>query len=113
MVGRRMLALIDMRLRQAFPEKQNQLFGGRSVILVGDFGQLPPMLDEPMYSKFLENQKLTDESDFHSNYSKSDHESESSSEKEWQQDDELQSHLQRSPEAIRCPMTASKHIGSI
>jgi ATP-dependent DNA helicase PIF1 len=51
MVGRRMLALVDMRLRQAFPEHQNQVFGGRSVILVGDFGQLPPVLDEPMYSK--------------------------------------------------------------
>src|SRR5204862_123567 len=51
MVGRRMLALIDLRLRQAFPEQQNQVFGGRSVILVGDFGQLPPVLDEPMYSQ--------------------------------------------------------------
>jgi ATP-dependent DNA helicase PIF1 len=51
MVGCRMLALIDMRLRQAFPEQQNQVFGGRSVILVGDFGQLTPVLDEPMYSQ--------------------------------------------------------------
>ncbi|GBC15565.1 ATP-dependent DNA helicase PIF1 [Rhizophagus irregularis DAOM 181602=DAOM 197198] len=51
MVGRRMLALIDMRLRQAFPQKQNKVFGGRSIILVGDFGQLPPVRDEPMYSK--------------------------------------------------------------
>jgi len=44
MVGRRMLALIDSRLRLAFPELQNQPFGGRSVTLVGDFGQLPPVL---------------------------------------------------------------------
>ena len=51
MVGRRMLAIIDMRLRQAFPEQRNQVFGGRSLILVGDFGQLPPVLDEPMYSQ--------------------------------------------------------------
>jgi hypothetical protein len=51
MVGCRILALIDMRLRQAFPEKQNQVFGERSVILVGDFGQLPPVLNEPMYSQ--------------------------------------------------------------
>jgi len=50
MVGRRMLALLDMRLRQIFPEQQNKAFGGRSVILVSDFGQLPPVLNEPMYS---------------------------------------------------------------
>ena len=46
-----MLALIDLRLRQAFPEQRNEVFGGRSMILVGDFGQLPPVLDEPMYSQ--------------------------------------------------------------
>src|SRR5205823_11240396 len=50
MVGRRMLGLIDMRLRQAFSEKKNEPFGGRSIILFGDFGQLPPVLDVPMYS---------------------------------------------------------------
>ncbi|CAG8821888.1 19167_t:CDS:1, partial [Cetraspora pellucida] len=49
MVGHRLLALIDMRLCQAFPEQTNELFGGRSVIMVGDFGQLPPVLDLPMY----------------------------------------------------------------
>jgi len=49
MVGRRMLGLIDMRLRQAFPEHNNEPFGGRSVIMLGDFGQLPPVLDLPVY----------------------------------------------------------------
>ncbi|PKB92211.1 hypothetical protein RhiirA5_387844, partial [Rhizophagus irregularis] len=50
MVGRRMFALIDMRLRQAFPEYNNEPFGGRSVIMLGDFGQLPPVRDLPMYA---------------------------------------------------------------
>ena len=50
MVGRRMLALIDMRLRQAFPEKANESFEGRSIIFFGDFRQLPPELDLPMYT---------------------------------------------------------------
>src|SRR5271154_6599391 len=42
MVGRRMLSLIDIRLRQAFPKYNNELFDGRSIILFGNFGQLPP-----------------------------------------------------------------------
>jgi ATP-dependent DNA helicase PIF1 len=50
MVGRRMLALIDKRLRQAFPENRNEPFGGRSIILFRNFGQLPPVLDLPMYT---------------------------------------------------------------
>jgi len=50
MVGRRMLALIDIRLRQAFPENKDEPFGGRSIIMFGDFGQLPPVLDLPMYT---------------------------------------------------------------
>ena len=50
MVGRRMLALIDMRLRQAFPENKDEPFGGRSIIFFSDFGQLPPVLDLPMYT---------------------------------------------------------------
>jgi ATP-dependent DNA helicase PIF1 len=45
-----MLALIDMRLRQAFPEKANESFGGKSIIFFRDFGQLPPVLDLPMYT---------------------------------------------------------------
>ena len=38
MVRRRMLALINMRLRQAFSEKANKSFGGKSIIFFRDFG---------------------------------------------------------------------------
>ncbi|CAG8641197.1 7999_t:CDS:2 [Cetraspora pellucida] len=61
MIGCCMLALIDMRLCQAFPEKQNQPFGGRSIILVSDFGQLPPVLDLPMYVQNLSHDPLSND----------------------------------------------------
>ena len=37
MVGRQILGLIDMRLRQAFPEHSNKLFSSRLIILFRDF----------------------------------------------------------------------------
>ena len=49
-IGRNLLIKIDSRLRQAFPESANIPFGGRSIILVGDLGQLPPVMDKPVYA---------------------------------------------------------------
>ena len=49
MIGHRTLALIDRRLRQA-TAKLNEPMGGLSVILFGDFGQLPPVGDRPLYA---------------------------------------------------------------
>ena len=40
MVGRKMFGQIDRCLRQAFPHYAQQAFGGCSIILFGDFGQL-------------------------------------------------------------------------
>ncbi|PKC12740.1 hypothetical protein RhiirA5_372836 [Rhizophagus irregularis] len=50
-----------LRLRQAFQKYKIQVFGGRSVILVGNFGQLPPVLDEPMYSQVLRFDSLSND----------------------------------------------------
>src|SRR3954452_21017638 len=51
MVGRQMFGLIDIRLRQSFSEHSNEPFGGSSVIMFGDFSQLPPVLNLPVYVK--------------------------------------------------------------
>jgi hypothetical protein len=46
----RLFIQIDSRLREAFPENKSSPFGGRSIILVGDLGQLPPAKDKPLYA---------------------------------------------------------------
>ena len=48
MLGQRTLAWIDKRCRQA-TGKLDTLFGGISMILVGDPAQLPPVADRPLY----------------------------------------------------------------
>ncbi|KJZ67912.1 hypothetical protein HIM_12699 [Hirsutella minnesotensis 3608] len=50
MLGLEQLARIDSRLRQAFPHRSLEFFGGVSVLLVGDFFQLPPVRQKPLYS---------------------------------------------------------------
>ncbi|GBB89439.1 hypothetical protein RclHR1_16110003 [Rhizophagus clarus] len=52
---------VDLRLCVAFSEHQNQQFGGQSVILIGDFRQLSPVIDELMYAKKLKRDSLSND----------------------------------------------------
>ena len=50
MMGRKLFGQIDRRLRQIFPHHGDCILGGCSLILFGDFGQLPPVMDLPLYT---------------------------------------------------------------
>ena len=50
MVGRKLFGKVDRRLCQAFPTNAEHLLGNCSCILVGDFGQLPLVMDLPLYT---------------------------------------------------------------
>ena len=44
MVGRKIFGQIDRRLHQAFPHHAQEVFGGCSLLLFGDFGQKRALL---------------------------------------------------------------------
>ena len=41
---------MNRRLRQVYLNQSEELFGGQSCLLIGDWGQLPPVMDLPLYT---------------------------------------------------------------
>ena len=50
MVGRKLLGQVNKRLHQVYPHRADKLFRGCFCLLFGDFGQLPPVMDLPLYT---------------------------------------------------------------
>ena len=59
-LGLEMLFIINQRLKELKPENVNIPFGGVSIIIMGDFAQLPPVMDKPMFhsGKLNDNQRI-------------------------------------------------------
>ena len=49
MIGQRLLHMVDMRLREIFPHRRETIFGGLSIVLIGDWKQLPPVGDSSLF----------------------------------------------------------------
>lgn len=43
------MGMVSQRLQEAFPDNAGMPFSGISIILLGDFNQLPPVFDKPLY----------------------------------------------------------------
>ena len=49
-IGPKIFVQIEIHLRKWFPKTNNHSFDNRSIILVGDLGQLPLVMDNPIYA---------------------------------------------------------------
>jgi len=50
MIGRTQMGRADRRLRQIHPSEATEILGGMPALIFGDFAQLPPVGDTPLYS---------------------------------------------------------------
>ena len=57
MIGHSVFVNMDKRLREARPAFKDKFFGGLSIILLGDWKQLPPVADTALFNKKTEGKK--------------------------------------------------------
>jgi ATP-dependent DNA helicase PIF1 len=55
MIGQDVFRLIDLRLKEARPHHRHNPFGGVSVVLLGDWRQLPPVGDSALFNSKVKN----------------------------------------------------------
>ena len=55
MVGQEMFWMVSERLKQAYPRNHDKPFGNLSIVLVGDWKQLPPVGDSSLYDSESKN----------------------------------------------------------
>ena len=61
MLGRKQFGKSDHCLCQIYPNMKEEFFGGVPTILFGDFAQLPPVGDTPLYSDKQSSNSLSNE----------------------------------------------------
>jgi hypothetical protein len=49
MVGRTQMGHVDQHLQQTCPSDATEILGGMPALILGDFAQLPPVGDTPLY----------------------------------------------------------------
>jgi len=60
MIGLKMFHFINERLKEARPKDVDKPFRGMNIVLLGDWQQLPPVLDSPLYHDPSKDSKRTD-----------------------------------------------------
>ena len=51
MIGQKLFHMVHMRLTEIYPERREEVFGGLSIVLIGDWKQLPPVADSSLFNK--------------------------------------------------------------